>query len=142
MKTLTLSVLAFAMLFLLTQCNNPAPEKLCSNADTRGEIISVLMNNDDYMNQVMDSMRTKHPDVLLSSVFVIAKDDRQMQEGMMDNMNGMCKMDSSSCKMMMGKTMDMCDMDPSTCNMMIGSIQSHPNVKKAVQEGMCGMKGM
>ena len=142
MKQITLSAITFAMLFLLTQCNNPVPEKLCSNADTRGKIISVLMNDNDYINQVMDSMRTKHPNVILSTLFIMVKDDRQMQDALMDNMSGMCKMDSSTCKMMIGKTMDMCDMDQSSCNIMISEMQSRPNVKKAVQKSMCGMSGM
>ncbi len=90
----------------------------------------------------MDSMRTRHPEVILSTLFIIAKDDKQMQENMMDKMAGMCEMDSSVCEMMMGKTMDMADADSSQCSMMMGAMQSHPNVKKAAQKSMCGMKGM
>jgi len=142
MKKLTILLLLSVVLILLTQCNNTSPEKLSSNADTRGKIISEFMNSDAYMNEVMDSMRTRHPDVILSSVFVIAKDNKQMQEGVMDKMTGMCKMDASACKMMMGKTIDMVDADSSACNMMMGFMQSHPNVKKAAQKSMCGMKGM
>ena len=142
MKKLTILLLLAVVLISLTRCNNTTPENLSRNADTRGKIISEFMNSDAYMNEIMDSMRTRHPDVILSSVFVIAKDNKPMQEGMMDNMNGMCKMDSSTCKMMMGKTMDMCDMDQSSCNMMMGEMQSRPNVKKAAQKSVCGMSGM
>jgi predicted Zn-ribbon and HTH transcriptional regulator len=133
MKKIILTLFSVAMLFSLTQCNNPTSEKLCSNADTRGKIISELMNNDSYMNEVMDSMRTKHPDVILSTLFVIAKSDKAMQTEMMNNMMSMCSSDSSMCKMMIGKTMDMCDADQSKCSMMMGSMQSRPNVMKAMQ---------
>ncbi len=141
MKKITITLFAFALLFSLTECNNSRPEKVCTDAGTRGKLISELMNNDVYMKEVMDSMRTKHPDVILNTIFIIAKDDKQMQESMMDKMTEGCKMDSSMCKMMMGKTMDMCDMDKSKCDMMMGSMQSRPNVMKSM-EGMCGMKGM
>jgi len=141
MKKIILLPFAFAILFSLTQCINPALEKLISNAETRGKIISALMNDDAYMNEVMDSMMIKHPDVILSTVFVLAKNDMHTQENMMDKMTDMCKMDSSMCKMMMGKTMDMCEADQSKCKMMMGSMQSHPKVMKSMQ-GMCNMNGM
>lgn len=109
MKKINLILLAFAMLFTLTQCNNTSPDELTGNADTRAKTISALMNNDAYMNQVMDSMRTKHPDAILSTVFIMARSDKQMQEKMMDKMTDMCKMDTSMTKMMVGKTMNMLD---------------------------------
>ena len=143
MKKIILLPFAFAMLFSLTQCNNPAPEKLISNTETRGKIISALMNNDAYMNEAMDSMMIKHPDVILSTVFVLAKNDMHTQENMMDKMTDMCKMDSSMCKMMMGKTMEMCDMDKSKCSMMMGSLKEHPKGMQSMKDmGTCDMKGM
>ena len=114
----------FAMLFSLARCTNSTPEKFCGNAAARAKIISTLMSDDAYMKEVMDSMKTKHADMILSAVFALANNDIQTQESMMDKMTGMCKMDSSACKMMMGKTMDMCDSDQSKCDMMMGSMQS------------------
>ena len=133
MKKLTILLLSVAALISFTQCNNSTSEKLCSNAATRGKIISELMNNDVYIDEVMDSMRTNHPDVILSNVFVIAKSDKPMQENMMDKMTDLCKMDSSMCKMMIDKTMDICEGDQSKCGMMMGSMQSRPNVMKSIQ---------
>ncbi len=133
MKKLTILLLSVAVLISFTQCNNSTSEKLCSNADTRGKIISAFLNNDAYLNEMMDSMQTKHPDKILSNVFVRAKSDKQMQENMMDKMTNMCKMDSSMCKMMIDKTMDMCEADQSKCSMMMGSMQSRPNVMKSMQ---------
>jgi hypothetical protein len=100
MKKIILTLFAFAMLLTLTQCEKSSPEKLCSDAKMRGKIISTLINNDAYMNQVMDSMRTKHPDVILSSLFVIMKNDKGMQAKMMDNMMSASSSDSSMGKMM------------------------------------------
>lgn len=55
MKNISILFLSFSVMVLFTQCNSPAPEKLCDNTATRGKIISELMSNDDYMNEVMDS---------------------------------------------------------------------------------------
>ncbi len=96
-------------MFTLTQCNNASPEKLIRNEDSRAKTISALINNDAYMNQVMDSMRTKHPDAILSTVFIMVKSDKQVQEKMMNKMTDMCKMDTSMTKMVVGKTMKMLD---------------------------------
>lgn len=67
------------------------------------------MNNNAYMNQVMDFMQTKHPDVVLSSVFFIAKRNMQMQEKMMDKITAMCKMDTSMSKIFMTEFTNMLD---------------------------------
>lgn len=142
MKKITIFSLSVAALISLTQCHNPSSEDHGEKSGGHGKEISAMMNDEAYMNEVMDSMRTNHPDVLFSSVFVLAKDDRQMQEGVMDKMTDMSKMDSSTCKMMMGKTMDMAEADSSKSNMLMGAMQSRPNVKKAAQKSMCGMKGM
>lgn len=141
LKMAAILFLSFATLVLLTQCNNSTPEKLANGADTRGKVISVLVNNETYMKEVMDSMSTKHPKDIMSMLFVFAKDNRQMQENMMDKMIGMGNNDSAMCKMMMGKTMAMADADPSKCNMMMDSAKSHLNVIKAML-GMCDMNAM
>lgn len=104
-----LTLLGFAMLLTLTQCNNTSPDKITSDADSRAKTISELINNDAYMSQVMDSMRSKHPDVILSSIFVIAKSDKQVQDKMMTKMTEMCKGDTVMTKMVVGKTMNMLD---------------------------------
>ena len=134
-------MLAITAMISFTQCNNSTPDQLCNNAASRGKVISALINNGAYMNEVMDSMRLKHGDAMLSNVLGHAKNDPAMQTEMMNNMMNMCKSDTAMCKMMMGKTMEMCDMDQSKCNMMMGSMQPHPNVMKSM-EGMCDMKGM
>ncbi len=133
MKKTAILLLSIAALMSFTQCNT-TPNELFTNAATRGEAISTLMNNKAYMSEVMDSMQIKHHADM-------AKNDKAMQTEMMDKMMAMCKSDTAMCKMMMGKTMDMCDADASRCNMMMGEMKTRPNVKKAM-EGMCDMKGM
>jgi hypothetical protein len=134
-------LLSVAAMISFTQCNTPTPESLCSNTTTRGKVISSLVSNTAYMNEVMDSMRVKHPAAVLATSYSIAKSDKTVQVDMMNNMMNMCKSDSSMCKMMMGKTMDMCDADQSKCNMMMGSMKSHPKIMKSM-EGMGDMKEM
>ena len=141
MKRVKILLLSATTLIFFTQCSSPENGNLPSDAASRGKIISTLMSNDGYMNEVMDSMRTKHPDIILSTAFVVTKSDKAMQEKMADKMTDMCKMDSSMCKMMMGKTMDMCDADQSKCNMMMNMASSRKNVMKSMQ-GMCNMNNM
>ena len=143
MKNTIILLFSVAALISLTQCHDSTPGNQDEKSGTHGKVISEMMSNDAYMNEVMDSMRTRHPDVIQSSLFVIMKDNNQMQGGMMDKMMDMCKMDTSMCKMMMGKTMEMCDGDQAKCKMMMGSMQSHPKGMKTMQDmGMCDMKGM
>ena len=143
MKKVTILALSVAVIISLTKCADSTSGNQDEKSGTHGKVISEMMNNDAYMNEVMDSMRTKHPYVIQSSLFVIMKDNNQMQGDMMDKMMDMCKKDSSMCKMMMGKTMEMCDADQSKCKMMMGSMQSHPKGMKTMQDmGMCDMKGM
>jgi hypothetical protein len=141
MKKLAILLLSVSVLISFTQCSTPSPDKLCSDADTRGKIISELMNNDAYMKEVMDSMKTKHGDAIVSTSCDMMKGDKAMGTKMMNNMMDMCMADTSMCSMMMGKTMDMCDADQGKCNMMMGSMQTHLNVMKSM-EGMCDMKDM
>lgn len=109
MKKTNLILFSFLILITWIQCKNDSTDTLSSNADSRAKIISTLLNNDAYMNQVMDSMRTKHPDAILSTIFILAKNDKHMQEGMMDNMMDMCKVDTTTAKMVVTKTMHMLD---------------------------------
>ncbi len=125
MKKLIIAILAIAGTLSLTQCTTPNTDNVISNADTRGKVISQLMSNDAYMNEVMDSMKTKHPHMMDMS-----------GDDMMDKMMEMCKADSTMCKKMMGKTMEMCNNDTAKCKMMMNEMKPHHNVMKALK----GMK--
>lgn len=139
MKKIAILLMSVAVIILLTQCSSPASE----NKSNHSTAISEMMNNEAYMNEVMDSMRTKHPDVIQSSFVFLMKDNKQIQGSMMDNMMDMSKMDTAICKKMMGKTMEICDMDKSKCSMMMGAMQDHPKGTKTMKDmGMCNMKGM
>ena len=136
MKKIKILLFAVAVLMSFTQCDNPAPERTLGKADTRGKTISVLMNNDAYMKEVMDSMKTKH-----GGGMAMGQGDMKMDENMMNKMMEMCKTDPAMGKMMMYKTMAMCDADSSMCKMMMSSMKEHPNVMKSMK-GMEDMKGM
>lgn len=134
MKKITTLLLSIAAMISFTQCNNTAPENLYTDAATRGKVISTLMKNEAYMNEVMDSMKVKHGAAM-------AKNDKAMQAEMMEKTMANCKMDPAMCKSMMDKTMEMCDADQSKCDMMMGAMKPHPNVMKSMK-GMCDMEGM
>ena len=135
MKKIKILLFSIAALMFFTQCNNPAPSTTLQQADTRGKTISALMNNDAYMKEVMDSMKTKHGGTMSMSM------DMPMDENMMNKMMEKCKADPTMCKMMMDKTMAMCDADSSMCKMMMTSMKEHPNMMKSMK-GMEDMKGM
>jgi len=151
MKKLAILLLSLATIFSFMQCSKPSAEKLCKNANTRGEIISELMKDmyvqevmdsmqlkhpdvvisklmsrDTYSKQVMDSMQSKHPDIIISTSFAMMKSNDSIESKMMDNMIKLCKEDTLVCKMMMFKTMQMCK-DSTLCK----SDPGHPN------HGMC-----
>lgn len=136
MKNVKILLFAVVALMSFTQCENAAPEKSLEKADSRGKTISVLMNNDAYMKEVMDSMKTKHGGGMAM--------DMPMDESMMNKMMEKCKADPAMAKMMMDKTMAMCDADSSMCKMMMTSMKDHPNMMKSMKdmEGMGDMKGM
>ncbi len=143
MKKITLTLLSVAVMFMLTQCNKTSPDALISNAETRAKTISALVNNDVYMKQLMDSMRTKHSDAIVSAIFIMAKNDGQMQEKMMNKMTDMCKMDASMTKMMVGKTMNMLDDSKLGCcetgKMMMGDAMA---MNHGEQADCCKKSGM
>ena len=132
MKNVKILLVAVAALMTFTQCESPAPEKTLEKADSRGKTISVLMNNDAYMKEVMDSMKTRHGGSMAM--------DMPMDEKMMNKMMEMCKKNPAMGKMMMDKTMAMCDADSSMCKMMMTSMKEHPNVMKSMEGDMKGMK--
>ena len=132
MNKIIILLLAVAALTTFTQCDT-APKTILEKADTRGQTISALMNNDVYMKEVMDSMKTKHGGAMSM--------DMPMDENMMNKMMEACKANPAMGKMMMDKTMAMCDADSSMCKMMMTSMKEHPNVMKSMK-GMEEMKGM
>jgi hypothetical protein len=133
MKKTTILLISALVMILFTQCNNASIDQLVSNSDSRGNIISELMNNDAYRNQIMDSLRAKHAGVMFNMSSDMMKGDKQMRMKMMDNMMEMCKSDTSMFKMMMSKTMNMCEMDEAKCKMMASSMHGHPKVMKSMK---------
>lgn len=115
MKIITSILLSFLLLLALTQCKNTSPDTLTNNADSRAKTISALLNNDTYMNQVMDSMRTKHPEAVLAAIFIMAKSDKQVPQKMMAGMVDMCKRDTAMTAMMVSQTMNMLDDSKLSC---------------------------
>ena len=138
MKKISSFFIAFAALILLSRCESAAPQNLSDNT-SREKIITELIDNDSYRQEVMYSMQTKHPDAMLTNVLMTAKTNEQIQSDLMDKMMEMCKTDSSMFKMMMNKSMAMCNNDPAMCKMMMGAMHKNPNVMKNMQD-MHGMK--
>lgn len=137
-KILTI-VFAVVTVLIFTQCDSNSGNEI-SNADVRAKVISELMDNDEYMKEVMGAMKIKHGEAIVSTSHDMMKDDKAIGTKMIGSMMDMCMGDTSMCKMMMGKTMEMCDMDKEKCKMMMTAMNEHPQGMKNMKDmGMCGM---
>lgn len=138
MKKIMILTLSISAMVSFTQCSKPSADKLCSDADTRGKIITELVNNNDYRIELMDSIMGN-----MDAMQMMAGNQQMMHsmmsggrmEMMMDHMMGMTNTDSMMFKMMLHKTMNMCDQDESKYKMMMGAMKEHP-------KGMESMKNM
>lgn len=137
MKKISSFFIAFAALFLLSQCDTAAPQNLSDNA-SREKIITELLDNESYRQEVMYSMQTKHPDAMLSNVLMTAQNNEQIQADLMDKMMEMGKTDPSIFKMMMSKSMALCNDDPALCKLIMEAMNENPNVMKNMKS--MGMK--
>jgi hypothetical protein len=59
MVTLRFLFLALIVLLSVHRCNYNSPEKICDDESKREKIISVLLTNEVYRKQIMDSIRKK-----------------------------------------------------------------------------------
>ena len=140
-KIITIAI-GLVMICTFIQCTKKSDSEI-DNSEKRTIIISQLMDNETYMNEVMVAMKVKHGDAINSTHSDMMKEDKTMGMKMMGNMMVMCKTDTTMCKMMMDKTMEMCDMDKEKCKMMLSSMQAHPKGMMDMKDmGMCNMKGM
>ena len=140
-KIITIAI-GLVMTFSLIQCTNK-DESGIGDTEKRAAIISQLMDNETYMNEVMVAMKVKHGDAINSTHSDMMKEDKTMGMKMMGNMMKMCKTDTAMCKMMMEKSMAMCDMDNEKCKMMVTAMKAHPKGMMDMKNmGMCDMKGM
>lgn len=98
-KILTI-VFAVATMFSFTQCSNSASNEI-SNADHRAKVITEMIDNPTYMQEVMTAMKTKHGEALVSTSCEMMKNDKATCDKMMGSIMDMCKTDTAMCKMMM-----------------------------------------
>lgn len=140
MKTYSTFTFLICILGLLASCQSKQTTDQCLADDSqRAEILTAVAHHPAYMSEMMQQMMTNDSGRHAMAESMMKNPD--MKPMMMDQMMSMCASDSAMCKMMMGKTMDMCDADPASCKMMMGSMESRPNVKKAMK-GMCDMENM
>ncbi|HNT79583.1 MAG TPA: hypothetical protein PKH65_02790 [Bacteroidia bacterium] len=136
MKKTTNLLLGAIILLSLTQCETPVSDVALRNPETRSSLISSLISNEMYMTELMDSMKSMHPEELMSTVYILMQEKPQMGMDMMDNMMEMCQTDSSISKRMMTKTMEMCSSDESKCNMMSDAMMNHQPAMKCMMDNM------
>ena len=138
-KLIVRIILAFGAIFSFVQCGNNSGNDI-SKAEVRAKVISELMDNENYMKEVMEAMKSKHGEAMMSTSYDMMQTDKASGSKMMGMMMDMCKSDTSMCKMMMGKTMEMCGMDKEKCKMMMTAMNEHPQGMNNMKNmGMCGM---
>lgn len=125
-KTKTFLFIA-VVIFSFTQCSNPTSESILQNAEKRGEIISVLLNNQDYTFQLMDSMMLNNHTIMM----------------MYQNKDFMHKMmyDSSLKNMMMTNMMYMMVNDSLSGSNMTDMIMNNDRMRSMMQGKIGEMKG-
>ncbi len=138
-KIIIITIIALGAIFSFVQCGNNSGNEI-NNADVRARVISELMDNENYFKEVMDAMKSKHGEAMVSTSYDMMQTDKASGYKMMGMMMDMCKSDTSMCKMMMGKAMEMCDMDIDKCEMMMTTMNEHSLGMKNMKDlGMCGM---
>lgn len=116
-------LLAAAVVFYITGCAQPKAPDMLKNDAQKKEIFSAILNNEQAVSEMMDSIIVQHRDHLMMKMHSMTKGNAMME------------------KEMMGKMMEMCNTDTSMCKMMMSSMQTQPNVMKSMK-GMCDMPGM
>ncbi len=109
----------FLAIFTFSGCKTNDPNKLLKNSDTRSQIISTLLKNAEYNNELMDSMMKQ-----MNSAEMMHK----MMGG--DKMMQMMKGDTSIRNSMMGQMMEMADQDSMMCKKMMNMIMNQPNISR------------
>lgn len=112
------------ILFIITiySCNSNEPDSFLKNTTTRSKIISTLLKNSDYTNELMDSM-------------IKQMNNTEMMHKMMggDKMMQMMKGDTSMRNSMMEQMMKMANEDSMMCSRMMDKMMSQPNISKQLQ---------
>lgn len=122
MKATAFILFSLTIIFALALLYNIRTDKIeVSNL----EKFNTLLEDKDYMYQFMDSMKARHPEVVLSSAFEITDHNQKLQSEMMNQMVAMCYSEPAMSEMMMGMAMSMCDIDKEKCAKMANMMMNH-----------------
>ena len=122
MKATAFILFSLAIIFGLALWYNTKTDKIeISNL----EKLNTLLDDENYMYQFMDSMKARHPEVVLSSAFEITDHNKGLQSEMMNQMVALCYSDPAMSEMMMGMAMSMCDIDKEKCAKMANMLMDH-----------------
>lgn len=121
MKKTIFFLVATWLIYFMAGCSN-SPDKLLENNDTRSQVISTLLKNEQYHKELMDSMMKQ-----MNSAEMMHK----MMEGG-NKMMQMMKEDSSMRNSMMGQMMTMANKDSMMCSKMMDMMMSQPNISKQI----------
>lgn len=122
MKATAFILFSLAIIFALALVYNTKTDKI---EDSNIEKLNTLLEDETYMHQFMDSMKSRHPDVVLSSAFEITDHNKGLQSEMMNQMVAMCYSEPAMSEMMMGMAMSMCDIDKEKCAKMANMMMNH-----------------
>ncbi|MFT6282127.1 MAG: hypothetical protein ACJA0U_002262 [Salibacteraceae bacterium] len=130
MKKLSILFVSISIMMLPTKCSSPSADQLCTNSETRGQIISELVNNDNYMNQVMDSMMQNNHGMEMMTGNNPMMNSKMSGKGMMDRMRS----DTSMQRLMMNNMMYMLENDSVFCANVGNRIMKNENMKNKMMQ--------
>lgn len=142
MKKIAIILIGITLLLSLTQCETPISDVALRNSETRSKLISSLINNEEYMTELMDSMKKIHPEELLSSINIIISENPHLRMKMVNNMMEVSEEDSTMCAMVMDKTMEMCNADAGKCEMMSNAMKNHQGSMECIMNNTSQNKMM
>lgn len=122
MKATAFILFSLAFIFTLALLYNTKTDKI---EDSNLEKFNTLLEDENYMLRFMDSMKSRYPEVVLSSAFEITGHNKGLQSEMMNQMVAMCYSEPAMSEMMMGMAMSMCDIDKEKCAKMSNMMMNH-----------------
>jgi glutamine synthetase adenylyltransferase len=124
MKNKLTALSAVALVVVTGIANAQTPDKTLDNPTSRAKIISSLLNNHAYMNELMDSMKHSHHAQMMMA------DRPDMMKSMMDDM---MKNDATR-KTMMNEMMNSAEKDKMMCKEMMDMMMSKPALKEQMEK--------
>lgn len=130
-------------------CQKPHEETVLDAADARARVFSLIVHNDHYMREFMDTAMhnpqahmamMKDHDMMMTMMKSMMESDPNMHRSMMGQMMSMAEKDSSLRNSMMDQMMTMAENNSSMCKDMMQMMLGKPNLTKEMTKAAEGVQ--